>query len=438
MENFQAIADDFRAAGACVEIPDAAALAGAVERLLRQPGRSSRDRRRALGAAPKPAAAPPRAPSPKSARSTIPRVPRYRPAEPWFALRWALSRCGSGAAAAASARGLAAPAQARRAGDQRRQPHHGRHRQDAVRPAPGRAAEGARARSPGILTRGYGRGSPGSAHGRSRPAPTSAPEHSGDEPQIFVRSGLAPVGIGADRFQTGTRPAPRSFDVDVLLLDDGFQHVRLARDVDIVLIDALHPFGGGDLFPLGRLREPIEALGARRHRPDHPQHVLRPAGAPSSTRSAGGTVRRPIFRARVAAARLGGASPPAASSRIDDRPFDRAGAFCGLGNPQSFRRTLQTVGVDPVDWVEFDDHHRYRPHELERIARQMASHGARRAGDHREGRRKPLSRLRRSRRAARPLLAEGEDGDRPRGRVPRRSPTSALKTVLTLSYCSGC
>ena len=54
------------------------------------------------------------------------------------------------------------------------------------------------------------------------------------------------------------------------------------------------------------------------------------------------------------------------------RPFDRAGAFCGLGNPQAFRRTLEAMGVRPVEWVEFEDHHRYRPHELRRIAHQAA------------------------------------------------------------------
>jgi tetraacyldisaccharide-1-P 4'-kinase len=82
---------------------------------------------------------------------------------------------------------------------------------------------------------------------------------SGDEPQIFLRRGVAPVGIGADRFDTGKILQER-FGVDILILDDGFQHVRLERQVDIVLIDALAPLGGREVFPLGRLREPLTAL----------------------------------------------------------------------------------------------------------------------------------------------------------------------------------
>jgi len=77
-------------------------------------------------------------------------------------------------------------------------------------------------RKPGILTRGYGRSSPQRQLALAPGAEVSA-ERSGDEPQIFVRSGLAPVGVGGDRFEAG-RLLRRAFDVDVLLLDDGFQH----------------------------------------------------------------------------------------------------------------------------------------------------------------------------------------------------------------------
>jgi tetraacyldisaccharide 4'-kinase len=62
--------------------------------------------------------------------------------------------------------------------------------------------------------------------------------------------------------------------------------------------------------------------------------------------------------------------------RPTDRPFTLAGAFCGLGNPATFRRSLDGMGVELVDWIEFDDHHRYRPQELRHIAHQVASKGA--------------------------------------------------------------
>ena len=81
-----------------------------------------------------------------------------------------------------------------------------------------------RGHRPGILTRGYGRGSP-EKQLLLPPGATVRAEHSGDEPQIFVRSRLAPVGIGIDRVETG-RLLRNEFDIDVMVLDDGFQHLQ--------------------------------------------------------------------------------------------------------------------------------------------------------------------------------------------------------------------
>jgi tetraacyldisaccharide 4'-kinase len=230
----------------------------------------------------------------------------------------------------------------------------------------------ARGRRPGILTRGYGRATPDKRLVLAPGAHVSA-VHTGDEPQIFVRSRLAPVGIGGDRFQTGS-DLIRQFGVDLLLLDDGFQHVRLARSADVVLIDALQPFGGGELFPLGRLREPIDAIAradlvviTRAKFSDLP-----PAIASDVRRH---NTRAPIFRADVEP-RLWVEHRTGREFPVEARPFDRAGAFCGLGNPQSFRRTLAGIGVTPVDWVEFEDHHKYRPHELARITARARAAGA--------------------------------------------------------------
>jgi tetraacyldisaccharide 4'-kinase len=226
---------------------------------------------------------------------------------------------------------------------------------------------------PGILTRGYGRTSPENKLVLA-PAAAIPTERSGDEPQLFLRSGLAPVGIGADRFATGTLLA-RAFGLKVALLDDGFQHVRLARDIDVVLIDALYPFGGGRIFPLGRLREPLAALARAGifliTRPDLTDLV------PSIERQIRLWNREaPIFRARLepqawVETRTG------ARYSVTDPPFTRAAAFCGLGNPQSFRRTLEVLGVPLADWLEFPDHHRYRPYELHRIRAQALANGAR-------------------------------------------------------------
>ena len=370
MENFQAIADEFRAARACLEISAPAQLADALERLLDRPDEAAEIGRRALASA-------------EARRGAMSRalaeirdlyragIPRYRPAMPWFAMAWAFAcvwRWGS-----------------------RRQQTRDLARQRKL-PVPvigvGNLTVGgtgktpcvlylaellkARGRSPGILTRGYGRSSPDRELAIAPGAAVTA-ERSGDEPQIFIRSGLAPVGVGADRYMVG-RLLLREFAPDLLLLDDGFQHLRLARDIDIVLIDALNPLGGGSLVPLGRLREPVEAL-ARAHIVliTRSQFSDLPAAIERLVRRS--NPRAPIFRADVEPVawveyETGREFPP------DRAPFARASVFCGIGNPPSFRHTLARLGVEPATWVEFEDHHHYRPGELRRLVAHAREEGA--------------------------------------------------------------
>jgi 3-deoxy-D-manno-octulosonic-acid transferase len=365
MENFQAIADEFRAAGACVEIANAAELADAVESVLAAPADIG-ERARQCAEAKKGATA--RA---LAAIRELYSVPGYRPAAPWFGVRWALARGWRWGARRRYAQGLMV-----------------QRRVDAPVISVGNLTMGGtgktpcvlriteilkeQGRHPGILTRGHGRGSP-ETYLSLAPGSTVRAEYSGDEPQIFLRSGLAPVGIGGNRYRIGME-LRHDFGVDVLVLDDGFQHVRLARTVDILLIDALDPFGGGDVFPLGRLREPAMGLGradiiliTRSGFSDLPLAIER-------------AVRRwnpyaPIFRAHsrphVWVEHRTGRQFPAT-----ERPFERAGMFCGLGNPHSFQRTLEGMGIQPADCVFFSDHHRYRPQELLRIAEQLSAKGA--------------------------------------------------------------
>jgi tetraacyldisaccharide 4'-kinase len=368
MENFQAIADEFRASGACVEIADAAGLAGAVARLLEAPEWAREIGQRAHLAAAARGGATARA---VTLVRELYRVPRYRPAQPWFAVASMLARLWRWGARKKLRRDYAR-----------------RHKLAAPVVSIGNITMGGtgktpcvlrlaqilkeRGHRPGILTRGYGRNSPQKLLALEPGAVVRA-EHSGDEPQIFVRSGLAPVGIGADRFQTGTRLL-RDFGADVLLLDDGFQHQRLARNVDVVLIDALDPFGGGQVFPLGRLREAPAGL-ARAHVILITRSELSDLTAAIERQVRRWNGRAPVFRASV--------EPQAwVEHRTDrrhapaERPFERAGVFCGLGNPEAFRRTLERMGVKPVGWVDFEDHHRYRPRELRHIAEGMIAQGA--------------------------------------------------------------
>jgi 3-deoxy-D-manno-octulosonic-acid transferase len=216
---------------------------------------------------------------------------------------------------------------------------------------------------PGVLTRGYGRRSP---HKLLTYAPgAQAPvTHTGDEPQVILRSGVAAVGIGADRYEVG-RLLEKNLNVDIMVLDDGFQHVRLARDLDIVLIDALKPFGECELVPLGRLREPITALARAS------AFVITRTDAVASTAAIEHVLQTynpqaPIFRSRVVGREW-------ISAFTDERypadalPFERTLAFCGLGNPRAFWQSIREAGISPLDCIEYGDHHQYTPREARRL-----------------------------------------------------------------------
>ncbi len=370
MANFQAIADDFRAARACIEIQEPAQLAPAVALCLENPREAAAVAARALERARANRGATASAVAELQSLYTT-RIPRYRPAFPWLQLRWPASKLWERGGRRRHARSLAI---------QRRLPVPVISVGNLTMGGTGKtpfvlwlaAALHARDRHPGILTRGYGRSSPEKnlilPPGARLPA-----SRTGDEPQLFLRSGLAPVGIGADRYSTAEELL-RLFHPGVLLLDDGFQHVKLARDLDIVLIDALNPFGGRALFPLGRLREPESAI-ARAGVVVLTRVEFSDLGPAIENCVREWNPKARIFRAFVTPvswveSRTGQEYPAA------EPPFEAAGGFCGIGNPQSFRRTLGDVGVHPVDWIEFEDHHRYRPYELKRISRAALSRGA--------------------------------------------------------------
>ena len=214
----------------------------------------------------------------------------------------------------------------------------------------------ARGLTPAILTRGYRRQTPHTEV--VVPAGHAAPvELTGDEAQIFVRRGTAHLGIDSDRYRVGRR-VEDLLHPDIFILDDGFQHRKLKRDVDLVLIDTLDPFGGGEVFPLGRLREPIRNLSRATafvltraepgKRTDGIEAVLR-AHNPKA----------PIFRSWVTASRWRGGIPAG-----------RVAAFCGLANPNTFWRVLRDQGLAvETKWI-FEDHHKYSCLEARRMAQQ--------------------------------------------------------------------
>jgi 3-deoxy-D-manno-octulosonic-acid transferase len=368
MENFRVIAEEFQAADAVVAIHSAAELASAVEALLADPARAGEVGRRALACAEAKRGATRRVVA-EVRRLYDHSLPSHR-SFAYLAL-WPLARLWE------------LGVRRRRARDYAR-----RRALDVPVVSVGNLAMGGtgktpmvlylaeslkgRGHSPGILTRGYGRHSP-EKHIALAAGARVPVEYSGDEPQMFLHAATAPVGIGPDRFLTGKLLAER-YAVDVLILDDGFQHLRLDRQVDIVLIDGLNPFRGGELFPLGRLREPMAELC----RAD--LVVITRSDYARGLASMENEIRRhnpraPIFHSRVAPlAWIEYQSGRSFGPR--ELPFARVGAFCGLGNPESFWRTLAALGLECADRLEFGDHHSYTPGQLKRMATHFGSAGA--------------------------------------------------------------
>jgi tetraacyldisaccharide 4'-kinase len=207
--------------------------------------------------------------------------------------------------------------------------------------------------NPAILTRGYKRISREPIVIVPRGAKAST-ESTGDEAQMFVRAGDAHVGIGADRYAVGCR-MEAELAPDIFLLDDGFQHVQLHRDHDVVLVDGSDPEAGG-VFPVGRLREGLSALGRA-------TEIVVSRGAVDGLHGLG--LQAPKFTSRVVPGEW-----------MNGKPAGPVAAFCGLGDPRSFWRTLEGLGIKTVMQREFADHHRYSSAELMALAKDAASLGA--------------------------------------------------------------
>jgi tetraacyldisaccharide 4'-kinase len=226
--------------------------------------------------------------------------------------------------------------------------------------------------NPGMLMRGHGRTvrenvlflNPGEKISR---------ELTGDEAQLYMRGVGVPIGVGGDRYVVGEELLLAS-DVRMLFLDDGFQHRQLARDFDLVLIDAMRPFGGGYLLPLGRLREPLNGLARAR------AFLITRSDEAPNTRAIERMLRRynkgaPVYRARTIPARW----IDAVGNEHEPEGFRgaRTLAFCGIGNPHAFWKTLARLGIQPAACVAYDDHHVYSPFEVRRLAQHARDLGVR-------------------------------------------------------------
>jgi len=225
-----------------------------------------------------------------------------------------------------------------------------------------------------ILTRGYGRKSKEEMivvpPGERRQADAA---EIGDEPALLARAlPQVPLVICADRFRGG-KTAEERFHVDVHILDDGFQHLALARDVDLLALDTTQPISDLHLLPAGRQREPLSAL--RRA-----QIVVLTRIDSANPQSLQELVLKihptaKVFPSRTELKGWTSALSGAAIS-IDSIRTQKVAAFCGIGNPRAFFSDLRRWGFQLVAEDAFPDHHVYTGDEIQRVVDAAQSRGA--------------------------------------------------------------
>jgi tetraacyldisaccharide 4'-kinase len=227
---------------------------------------------------------------------------------------------------------------------------------------------------PVVLTRGYGRcvGTPGLVPSSDNTAELAG--LFGDEP-VMISEYLpsARVWVGRDRAASGNAALARA-KVDVFVLDDGFQHLALERDLDIVLLDCRSPFGNGHVLPAGPLREPISNLG----RAD--AFVITHAAKDLDAAPLKDKLQRlfpgiPVFACRhmmkgISLMKGGPAFP------IDMLSGRRAVVFAGIAGPEGFFGQLRQTGIRICGSLSFPDHHRYTAGDFSKIFRCASDHGA--------------------------------------------------------------
>lgn len=209
----------------------------------------------------------------------------------------------------------------------------------------------AEGKSVAILTRGY-KGSNGTS----------------DEVEVMKRrlGRRVRFGVGADRYSEGRR-IEAAKQVDIFLLDDGFQHLKLARDVDIVLVDASRDWANENLLPAGFLREPLSTI-------ERADLVIatRVAEIHGDVKISG----RQAFPVKTIASEARLLNVGAASEITDLRGRGPLLAFCGIGNPAAFFRDLDVARVRIAGTKTFTDHHKYSASDIESVEKEAKRLGA--------------------------------------------------------------
>ncbi len=198
----------------------------------------------------------------------------------------------------------------------------------------------------------------------------------GDEADMIARHLTnIPVAVGKKRYRTGKAVIER-FACDMLILDDGFQHRQLSRDLDILTVDATQPYGTGKMLPIGTLREPKSSI----QRAD--LILLTRTEIPNIDIA---KIKTELNRIAPNTPILESVHEPTSlyllnqqgenlSLHVDYLKNKRILAVCGIGNPNAFVSTLRKYNPETVELFAFADHHGYTMSDLQKIEQKMKQH----------------------------------------------------------------
>ncbi len=210
-----------------------------------------------------------------------------------------------------------------------------------------------------ILTRGY----------------KTEPGQMSDEPALLAKAcGNTPVIVNSDRV-AGAKKAIQEHNAEILIMDDGFQHRRLRRNMDILAVDATCPFGYGKMLPAGLLREPLTSLSRAQT-----TIITRADQADASQISSiEQTLRKYAPEAGIAQT----THQHTHATGLNETAIDletlrnkKVFAFCGIGNPEAFFESLSKSGLAVVGQQTFDDHHTYTKADMDSVAAEARKSGA--------------------------------------------------------------
>jgi tetraacyldisaccharide 4'-kinase len=200
------------------------------------------------------------------------------------------------------------------------------------------------------------------------------PDEAGDEPYLIGQSlPDIPVVIGRDRFESGLM-AVKNWGTQIVILDDGFQYLRLKRDVNIITMDSTKPFGFEHILPGGYLREPLSTL-------KNADIILLTRVDQCKNLKA---IRDRLDKIAPSVARFESIHAPCSLLRMDTRQDVRLDdvknqnilAVCGIANPLSFAETLRTLNPARSNLISFPDHHEYTPKDIQKIEQTASDTGA--------------------------------------------------------------